>query len=128
MVENGFTKPLGLTLIVAANMFFYGPTHADVRGVVGQNISIQFTFNSSISSDSRIGVYKCTDKQQKISEYPNYKNVFEIYPENSSIRFHLTNLSLNHTEIYWATLFKTSTNEFSERVQLTVQVENRSTP
>ncbi|MED6263167.1 hypothetical protein CHARACLAT_001682 [Characodon lateralis] len=128
MVENGFTKPLGLTLIVAANMFFYGLTHADVRGVVGQNISLQFTFNSSISNDSRIGVYKCTNEEQKISEYPNYKNVFEIYPKNSSIRFHLTNLSLNHTEVYWATLFKTSTNELSKRVQLTVQVENRSTP
>ncbi|KAK5606062.1 hypothetical protein CRENBAI_000925 [Crenichthys baileyi] len=106
---------------------YTSPTHADVRGVVGQNISLQFTFNSSIRNDSRIAVYKCTDKEQKISEYPNYKNVFEIYPENSSIRFHLINLSLNHTEIYWATLFKNLKSKNSEKVQLTVQEENRST-
>ncbi|XP_007541167.1 uncharacterized protein LOC103129877 [Poecilia formosa] len=128
MVENGFTKPLGLVLIVTAHMVFYDPSHADVIGIVGQNISLHFKFNKTITDKSHIIVYKCPDKEIKISEYPYYKNEFKIYPEDSSIHFHITNLSLNHSETYWAILVIDLITTLSKnKVKLIVQEDNLTT-
>ncbi|XP_032426995.1 uncharacterized protein LOC116725201 [Xiphophorus hellerii] len=128
MVENGFAKPLGLVLIVTAHMVFYDPSHADVIGTVGQNISLHFKFNTTITDKSRIAVYRCLEKQNKISEYPNYKNEFKIYPEDSSIQFHITNLSLNHSETYWAILIMDLSKIHSKNeVKLIVQEEYLTT-
>ncbi|XP_012737867.2 uncharacterized protein LOC105939996 [Fundulus heteroclitus] len=127
MVENRFTKPLGLVLIVAAHMVFCGLSHVRVIGIVDQNISLNFTFNTTIRNNSSIAVYKCISKQQKISEYPHCKSEIEVYPEFSSVIFHLTNLSLNNTETYWATLFRNGKTETSNKVELIVQEDNRRT-
>ncbi|XP_043985797.1 uncharacterized protein LOC122838856 isoform X2 [Gambusia affinis] len=128
MVENGFAKPLGLVLIVTAHMVFSDPSHAVVIGTVGQNISLHFKFNANITDESNIAVYKCLGEQRKISEYPIFKNEFKIYPEDSSIHFHITNLSLNHSETYWAILvINLSKIHSKNEVKLIVQEENLTT-
>ncbi|XP_008404977.1 uncharacterized protein LOC103463424 [Poecilia reticulata] len=128
MVENGFAKPLGLVLIVTAHVVFYDPSHADVIGIVGQNISLHFKFNTTVTDKSHIAVYKCLEKEIKISEYPNYKNEFKIHPEDSSIQFHITNLSLNHSETYWAILVVDLIKTHSKNeVKLIVQEDNLTT-
>lgn len=107
---------------------FTDPSHAVVIGTVGQNISLHFKFNANITDESNIAVYKCLGEQRKISEYPIFKNEFKIYPEDSSIHFHITNLSLNHSETYWAILvINLSKIHSKNEVKLIVQEENLTT-
>lgn len=127
MVDNIVTKPLELMLIVAAHMIFNVPSQAEVTGIVGTNISLQFTFNVSLTEKSHFGVY-VTD-QRKIAEYTQGKErgIFDIYPINSSVFWHIKNLKLNDSGSYWATLFKGSgLPQQSNKVQLTVRVKDRS--
>ncbi|XP_054906130.1 uncharacterized protein LOC129372694 isoform X2 [Poeciliopsis prolifica] len=127
MVENSLAKPLGLVLILTAHMVFCDSSHADVTGIVGQNISLHFKFNTTITYKSNFVVYKCLGKEEKISEYPNYKNEFEIYPENSSIQYHMANLNLNQSETYWAISVIDLKTTHSNKVKLIVREENPTT-
>ncbi|XP_015253374.1 PREDICTED: uncharacterized protein LOC107103345 [Cyprinodon variegatus] len=125
MGENRLTKPIGLVFIITAHMVLYGSSHADVTAFIGQDISLHFSFNTTISKNSTFGIYKTQEK--KISEYPRHKEKFEIYPVNSSICFHIKNLSLDDASIYWATLFLDSFPALSNKVNLTVKEDDRST-
>ncbi|XP_039454571.1 uncharacterized protein LOC120433087 [Oreochromis aureus] len=103
MGENTITKPLGLVLIVTAHMVFNDPSHAEPIGIFGSNITLKFTFNVSITENSQIGIY--TTGEKKIDDFKSGKSSFDIYPKNNSVFYHITNLTLNHTNTYWASLF-----------------------
>lgn len=93
---------------------------------MGTNISLQFTFNVSLTKSSYFGVY-VTD-QKKIAEYilGKYTDVFDIYPENSSVVWHIKNLKLNDSGSYWATIIESGLAQESNKVQLMVQEGNKS--
>ncbi|XP_041791430.1 uncharacterized protein LOC121605544 isoform X2 [Chelmon rostratus] len=102
------------------------PGRLAVTGIVGTNISLQFTFNVSLTKSSYFGVY-VTD-QKKIAEYilGKYTDVFDIYPENSSVVWHIKNLKLNDSGSYWATIIESGLAQESNKVQLMVQEGNKS--
>lgn len=122
MGENTITKPLGLVLIVTAHMVFNDPSHAEVIGIFGSNITLQFTFNVSIKN-SDIGIY--TTGEKKIDDLKNRKSSFDIYPQNNSVFYHITNLTLNHTNTYWASLLGGIPRKSNE-VKLIVEERNIS--
>lgn len=123
MGENTITKPLGLVLIVTAHMVFNDPSHAEVIGIFGSNITLQFTFNISITENSQIGIY--TTGEKKIDDFKSGKSSFDIYPQNNSVFYHITNLTLNHTNTYWASLFGVIPIKSNE-VKLIVEERNIS--
>ncbi|XP_035809638.2 uncharacterized protein LOC118471144 [Amphiprion ocellaris] len=126
MVGNVVTKPLGFVLIVTAHMVFNGPSHETVTGILGNNITLQFTFQVNFTNRSRVAAY--IEVEKKISDNLMCKACFDIYPVNSSVFYHIKNLNLNHSEIYYATVFMDKEPaKQSNRVQLIVQEQNMST-
>ncbi|XP_045905458.1 uncharacterized protein LOC123971007 [Micropterus dolomieu] len=125
MVDNIVTKPLGLVVIIAAHMVFNGPSRAEVTGLLSNNITLQFPFNVSISNNSHFAVYI---DSKKIAEYRqgDRTGVFDVYSKNTTVFYHITNLNLNDSGYYWASLFKEGYAEESDKVQLIVREENRS--
>ncbi|XP_035764127.1 uncharacterized protein LOC118454263 [Neolamprologus brichardi] len=123
MGENTITKPLGLVFIITAHMVFNDPSHAQVIGIFGSNITLQFTFNVSINENSQIGIYITGEK--KIDDFKSGKGSFVIYPQNNSVFYHITNLTQNHTNTYWASLFVDNLRKSNE-VKLTVEERNIS--
>ncbi|KAM9761614.1 uncharacterized protein ACNS7B_003992 [Menidia menidia] len=125
MVVNIVRKPLGFILIVSAHVIFNGHCQDWVRGISGKNISLQFTFNVSVTNESKFAVYITGEK--KITEYPTFRSCFDIYPQNSSVFYHISNLTLNNSELYWASLFdKSKPAEMSNKVYLTVQEDPKN--
>ncbi|XP_005730322.1 uncharacterized protein LOC102209246 isoform X1 [Pundamilia nyererei] len=123
MGENTITKPLGLVFIITAHMVFNDPSHAQVIGIFGSNITLQFTFNVSINVNSQIGIYITGEK--KIDDFKSWKGSFVICPQNNSVFYHIINLTLNHTNTYWASLFGGNLRKSNE-VKLTVEERNIS--
>ncbi|XP_039985146.1 uncharacterized protein LOC120791068 [Xiphias gladius] len=128
MADNIVTKPVGLILIATAHMVFNGPSKAEVTGILGSNITLQFRFNNTtIHDDSHFAVY--TTGQKKIDEYSKHKcfsGKGHLYPKNTSVLYHITNLKLNQSGTYWASLFMGSgLPKESDKVQLIVQKERR---
>ncbi|XP_039889180.1 uncharacterized protein LOC120734412 isoform X2 [Simochromis diagramma] len=123
MGENTITKPLGLVFIITAHMVFNDPSHAQVIGIFGSNITLQFTFNVSINENSQIGIYITGEK--KIDDFKSGKGSFVICPQNNSVFYHIINLTLNHTNTYWASLFGGNLRKSNE-VKLTVEERNIS--
>ncbi|XP_040896444.1 uncharacterized protein LOC121183439 isoform X1 [Toxotes jaculatrix] len=129
MVDNTITKSLGLVLIATAHMVFNGPSQAEVIGIIGSNITLHFIFNNTkIDCRSHFVVYMSGYK--KIAEYSNNPRCsgggVDIYPGNSSVQYHITNLTKNHSDIYWASLFMdTGIPPKSIKIKLIVQEENR---
>ncbi|KAM3619226.1 uncharacterized protein V6R79_004806 [Siganus canaliculatus] len=129
MVDNIIRRLLMLVVISAAHMALNGPSRAEVTGIAGASIRLQFTFNASLSNDSNFAVY-LTDN--KIAEYNRgqTKGNFVVSHENTSVFLHITNLKVNDSGLYHASLFDLSPLPESEKVQLIVQEEvkeNRST-
>ncbi|XP_078114863.1 uncharacterized protein LOC144523276 [Sander vitreus] len=128
MVDNIVSKPLGLVLIVIARMVFNGTSRGEVTGILGNNTTLEFKFNISVTK--HFAVY--TTNHTKIAEYSQGKisssgGDFDVYPKNMSVFFHITNLQLYHSRIYWASLFMDSGFIIeSKKVQLIVREENRS--
>ncbi|XP_044056518.1 uncharacterized protein LOC122878163 isoform X2 [Siniperca chuatsi] len=103
------------------------PSRAEVTGILSSNITLQFTFNVSITKNSHFAVY--TTGQRKIAEYPQGKGggVFNFHPKNTTVFYHITNLKLNDSGRYWASVFMDSGFlEESNKVELIVREENRS--
>ncbi|XP_008277614.1 uncharacterized protein LOC103355549 [Stegastes partitus] len=126
MVDNIVTKPLGFVLIVTAHMVFNGPSHAAVIGSLGDNITLSFTFPVKFKKDSVFGLY--TTGEQKIIDNKNCRSCFDIFPGNSSVFYHITNLSRNHSKTYWVSvILKTTLIENSDNVSLIVREQSRST-
>ncbi|XP_071342098.1 uncharacterized protein [Trachinotus anak] len=128
MVDNIGTKSAGLILIAAAHMIFKGSSQAEVTGTLGSNVTLKFRFNGTVlHPDSHFAIY--ITGQRKIAELNNKvwsgEGVLDIYPKNT-VLYHITNLRLNHSEIYWASLFVSGFITESNKVQLIVQEENRS--
>lgn len=102
-----------------------GPSRAEVTGLLSNNITLQFPFNVSISNNSHFAVYI---DSKKIAEYRqgDRTGVFDVYSKNTTVFYHITNLNLNDSGYYWASLFKEGYAEESDKVQLIVREENRS--
>nr|XP_046248804.1 uncharacterized protein LOC124061209 [Scatophagus argus] len=128
MVDNTVTKPLGLALIVVAHMVLNVLSQTEVTGILGTNITLQFSFYSNVSFNrsSHFAIYR---NEEKLAEYKQGTegNDFNVYPNNYSVLWHIPYLKLNQSGRYWASVFK-STGRLREsiKVQLIVQEENRS--
>ncbi|XP_051233400.1 uncharacterized protein LOC127350626 [Dicentrarchus labrax] len=133
MVDNIVTKPLGLVLIVAAHMVFNVSSQTKFTGNLGSDIILKFKFMSNVSlkKTSLLGVYigRSPTEEQKIFQYTQgiEGDYFFVDPQNKSVSWQITNLTLNHSGSYWASLFDSEPPTESDKVQLVVQVENRST-
>uniref|UniRef100_G3P1A3 Immunoglobulin V-set domain-containing protein n=2 Tax=Gasterosteus aculeatus TaxID=69293 RepID=G3P1A3_GASAC len=127
MVDHIVLKPLGLVLIVTAQMVFNGPTTVQVTGNLGKNISFPFTFNISVTE--KLAVY--STNHTKVAEYlkgttSSNEGDFHLYPESTIVICHITNLKLHHSQIYWATLFMDSGLAIeSNKIQLIVRGGNQ---
>ncbi len=105
----------------------------EVTGIVGNNITLQFTFNVSLTNVSLFGVYKKdltkNNSPLKIDQFGKGtgKRAFDIYHTNSTVFWHITNLKLNDSQSYWLSMFdNTDFPKKSNVVQLIVREENRS--
>lgn len=131
MVGNIFTQPLGLVLIVTAHMVFYDPSQAAVTGILGNNITLQFIFNVSVTKDSHVAVYRSDIKivECKDGTCCSGNGEFEVDLKNKSLFCHISNLRLNHSQNYTASLFMSPGQppKESNKVQLIVREENTST-
>ncbi|XP_026178997.1 uncharacterized protein LOC113139741 [Mastacembelus armatus] len=130
MTDNIVINPLGLVLIFTAHMVFTRPNQTVVTGILGKNITLQFTFsNTGVRNNSHFAVY--TQGEKKIAEHAKKRlgnrsgDLFNIYPHNNSVLYHITNLSLNQSGTYWAALFEDYVIK-SQEVTLTVLNETRS--
>lgn len=101
------------------------PSHAHVIGTLGRNITLRFIFNSSIKNNSHIGIY--TTGEKKIADNLYEEKSFDLHPQNSSVCYHITNLILNHSNTYWASLFDKGGPKKSNEVQLIIKEKNSST-
>ncbi|XP_029988502.1 uncharacterized protein LOC115418242 [Sphaeramia orbicularis] len=131
MGDNVVIKPLGLVLIVTAHMVFNGHIRAEVVGILGTDVTLQFTFENITQTDfSHVVLYG--PKQNKIKECLTTSeclSVFVLNPGNRSISYHIRNLSHNHSHDYYAILVLQGDNlpfKESNRVQLVVREENQS--
>ncbi|CAJ1060831.1 uncharacterized protein LOC117825349 [Xyrichtys novacula] len=133
MVDNIIKKSLGVLLIIVAHMVFIVCSTVQVTGILGANIMLQFTFKVSVTNDSHFAVYvgEGPKNEEKIAEYfkgrPNGITCFP-FPKSYSAFCHFTNLTLNHSGYYWASLFSPSEGvpTESEKVHLKVREENKS--
>ncbi|XP_035508748.1 uncharacterized protein LOC118321511 [Morone saxatilis] len=131
MVDNIVTKPLGLVLIVVAHMVFNVSSQTNFTGNLGSDIILRFKFmcNVSLKESSHLGVYIGLSPTEglKIAQYTKGIGGFKIDPKNKSVSWKIMNLRLNDSGSYWASLFDSEPPTESDKVQLVVQVENRST-
>ncbi|XP_029285090.1 uncharacterized protein LOC115006761 [Cottoperca gobio] len=133
MFDNVISKPLGLVLIVTAHMVFNGLSQAEITGLPGTNVTLQFTFNVSVPESFAVYTKNHTTKYtQKVAGYSQGKSSskeenVKVYAKNMSVFFHITNLKLSQSGIYWASLFRDlGLPKESKMVELIVQDENRS--
>lgn len=107
-----------------------GPSQSEVTGILGTNITLQFTFDVNVTKQSHFAVYIGPYiEKKKIAEYSQGKGggIFDVYPKNNSAFYHITNLKLNNRGSYWATVFMTSGPvRESNMVMLIVREENIS--
>ncbi|XP_061883505.1 uncharacterized protein LOC133634871 [Entelurus aequoreus] len=104
-----------------------GPGQAEVTGILGQNVTLQFRFNQTIiSKRSHFAVY--TTGPKKMAEWLPQKGCstcLGLYLDNSSAHYQITNLTHGHSGTYWATLFtKSGPARQSSSVHLLVLEEN----
>ncbi|KAM9384255.1 uncharacterized protein KZ484_006121 isoform 1-T1 [Pholidichthys leucotaenia] len=126
MVNLIIRTSLSLVLIIVAHMVVNGSSHSEVIGIVGSNITLIFRFNVSITKKDHFAVYR--DRENKIFESLKGRTsqLIKVCSENSSIAYHMSNLDLNDSSIYWATLFNRITKH-SDKVTLTIKEQNRTT-
>ncbi|XP_074524839.1 uncharacterized protein LOC141789354 [Halichoeres trimaculatus] len=132
MVSDAIEKSLGAVLIIAARIIFIECSTTNVTEIAGTNITLKFTFNIGITNESHFAVYmgKDPEKHVKIAEYKNgpiRASKYVTYPKNGSVFCNLTNLMLNHSGYYQASLFWSGRLIESEKVRLIVHQEDTST-
>ncbi|XP_078802725.1 uncharacterized protein LOC105353938 isoform X2 [Oryzias latipes] len=95
--------------------------------MLDKDVTLQFKFNKrkcNITTNSKFGVY--TTGEKKISEYPHSK-CFRINPGNNTVSYHITNLSMNHSNIYWISSFDDLlSRNCSNRVKLIIKENNNT--
>ncbi|XP_036067420.1 uncharacterized protein LOC112150336 isoform X2 [Oryzias melastigma] len=127
MICNFFIKLTGLVLIVTAHKVLNVASHTDVIGMLGKDVTLQFIFNCSecnITKNRYFGVY--TTGEHKISEYPHCK-CLNIYPKNYTVLYNIKNLTMNHSKIYWISLFDDhKPPTLSNKVKLIIQEDNNT--
>ncbi|XP_044218654.1 uncharacterized protein LOC122989684 isoform X2 [Thunnus albacares] len=129
MVDNIVTKPLGIVLIVTAHMVFNGHSK-EVTGILGNNITLEFILNATITKNSHIAVYR--SGPHKIAEcrpdsYCSESHEYDVYRGKVSVFCNISNLKRNHSDIYWASLFMDmNLPKESDKVKLSVREDNRS--
>ncbi|XP_010730968.2 uncharacterized protein LOC104920403 [Larimichthys crocea] len=122
MVENIVTKPLGLVLIITAHMIFNVQSRAEVTGIAGTNITLEFIFNVTLTEKSHFAVYF---NKTKIAEYLKGAEG-DVSVKNTSVFWCITNLKAYHSGKYYASEFMNGFGQESSSVQLNVQDEPRS--
>lgn len=129
MVDNIVTKLLALVLIAVAHMVFNVHSQAEVPGILGDNITLSFKFNTTLTKNSHFGVYKIQLDSTKIAEFNNGSrgDVFKVYPRNSSVSWHISNLTLNDNGSYFVSLYSPPRPpKESNRVLLIIREGNKS--
>ncbi|XP_061682011.1 uncharacterized protein LOC133503973 [Syngnathoides biaculeatus] len=118
-----------LLSMIAPYLFINGCSREDVVGILGRNITLRFTFNTSITNSSHFVVYLMGNKTAEYcprGDCPG-KSSFEVYSKDSFVFCHITNLTQSHGGPYTAALLhKTRPAEKSSTVHLVVQ-EAKST-
>ncbi|XP_077464300.1 uncharacterized protein LOC144079419 [Stigmatopora argus] len=94
-------------LIVATHRVITGQSRARVTGTLGKKVTLQFTFNTSVSNDSHFAMYQNYNKKAEYCPLRGCSNElgFDIYSENAFVFGQITNLTQGHSGIYSATLF-----------------------
>lgn len=122
--NNVVSKPLGLVLMITAYMVLNGPSLAEEVRSPGTNITMEFTFNITVTNN--IGVY--VKNHTKIAGYLEGKmssndGNFNIIPHYTTVICQITNLNHNHSGVYWAIVFLDAgvTIPSNNKVQLIVQ-------
>lgn len=108
-------------------------SHVDVTGILGDNVTLEFTFspNITVKSNSHYAIYRHISghEKHKIEEYKSGKeeDIFDVYPKNNSVSWRIINLKVNDTGSYYVSLFHASVPpKESNKVKLSVQQVNRS--
>lgn len=99
----------------------------NVTGILGNSITLKFTFafDVPVKPNSHITVHRKVTVVQKVAEYPKDKksHVFNVYPENNSVSWHIPSATLNDSGLYWASVVNTMASK-SSTVLVTIQKEN----
>lgn len=99
-------------------------SHTDVIGNLGNSITLEFTFSShvQVKTDSHIVVHQMVTAVQKVAEYTEDKRskAFYVHPENNSVSWHITSVTLNDTGSYWASVVSNIASK-SNVVRVTIQ-------
>lgn len=104
-----------------------GRSRAQVTVIRGHDVTLQFTFNITITNSSHFAVY--VEGNIKKAEHCPWKGCsresgFDIYSANSSVFYQITNLTQGHSGTYNAILFPQSEPpKKSNKVHLIVQEE-----
>lgn len=108
-----------------------GPSKAEVTaitGILGSNITLEFTFSDPhvINHKTHLAVY--IKGQKKIAECKGCSgsSVLKADPNYNSVLYQITNLKQNDSDMYWAALFVDNLIKESNKVQLDVREENKS--
>lgn len=130
MVGNIVTKLLGIIFIIVAHMAFNVQSQSkEVTGILGDNITLPFKFDTTLQKNGHFGVYKNQSAKTKIAEYQNANEgeVFKVHLENNSVSWRIINLTLSDNESYWVSLFgKSGLTKESNVVRLIIREGNRS--
>lgn len=132
MVDNIIPKSLGVVLIIA-HMGFIDCSRPKFTGILGENITLQFTFNISITNRSLFSINTGIghNNKSKVAQYQQgeskSQDTIYTYPKNDHVICHITNLRKNHSGFYWASLFEGPILIQSETVELTVDGNRIST-
>lgn len=102
------------------------PSRAEVIGFLGNNLTLQFTFNSSVnfSEGNHYVIHKVTGTTKKITEFTQGKEgkQFSVHSETKSVSWYKTKLIMNDSGSYVASLVNgRSPAEKSNPVILNVQ-------
>ncbi|XP_077391373.1 uncharacterized protein LOC144027587 [Festucalex cinctus] len=100
-----------------------------ITGILGNDVALQFTLNTSITNSSHFAVYLVQGTNKKMAEYCPWSGCssqrgFHIYAENSSAFCQITNPTQAHSGTYKASLFsKSKPPEESNEVHLIIREE-----
>ncbi|XP_057697820.1 uncharacterized protein LOC130919270 isoform X2 [Corythoichthys intestinalis] len=119
-----------IVLMISTHSVITGQSRAKITGILGDDITLQFTFNTSVSNSSHFAIYLEGNKKAEYcpSKGCSREHGFHIYSENSHVFCLITNLTQGHSGTYWATLFPEGTpTQRSSRVHLIIQEKSNNT-
>ena len=103
-----------------------GHSH-EITGILCNNITLKFILNDTITKSSHFAVYRSGLKIAECSSNCTAPDGCNVHRGKVSVFFNISNLKLNHSGTYYATLFlDTKLPKESNRVELRVQEDNSS--